>query len=215
MKTLRYVLYAGAAAAVLVLALVAGLNLRRDNAVVGPPSSTATASPTPTVTATTAPSTSPPATASPTPATGTIIGRLGYPSDFVPQLTVYAISVTDPNVWFSTDTPHFGNGSSPTPPGPTWPPEGPGMYRIAGIRPGTYYVLAYRNDNNAGIGIYSQHTANCLQASQGGQTVTPAPGCAANDQSLLPVTVRAGETVTRIDIIDWAFQQNGYPPRPH
>jgi hypothetical protein len=61
-------------------------------------------------------------------------------------------------------------------------------YTITGIAPGTYYVLAYRNDNNPGIGVYTQYTVKCQQATQ--------------------------ETVSRIDITDWQFQQNGYPARP-
>jgi hypothetical protein len=205
MKTGRYVLYAGVVAAVLALALVAGLTLRNDNGVVGPP-----ASPTPTASPTTATSV---ASSSPTPTAataGAITGVFGYPSDFIPALTVYAISVEDPKVFFSVDFAGFGNPPRPTlPPGVSQP-----TYTIAGIAPGTYYVLAYRNDNNPGIGVYTQYTVKCQQATQGGQFSTPAPGCAANDQSLLPVTVRAGETVSRIDITDWVFQQNGYPLRP-
>ena len=208
MRTGRYVVYATAVAAVLVLALVAVVGLRNDNTVVAPPSLTATASPTPTVAVTTAQV----ATASPTPipATGTITGRLGYPSDFIPPLTVYAINVNDPRIFFSLDVAGFGN-----PPRPTVPPgESQPTYTMTGIAPGTYYVLAYRNDNNPGIGVYTQYTVNCQQATQGGQFSTPPPACAANDQSLLPVMVRAGETVSRIDITDWVFQQNGYPLRP-
>jgi hypothetical protein len=76
-------------------------------------------------------------------------------------------------------------------------------YTITGVAPGIYYVLAYCNDNNPRLGVYTRYTVMCLQATQGGQSSTPAPACAANDQSLLPVTVHAGETVRRIDIIDW------------
>lgn len=81
---------------------------------------------------------------------------------------------------------------------------------MSGIAPGTYYVLAYRNDNNPGIGVYTQCTVK-NNNQPGGVT---APGCTTNDQSLVPVTVHAGETVSRIDIFLWAFQQNGYPLRP-
>jgi len=175
--------------------------------------STVASSPTPTSTATTPASAPPVGTVSPTPSAptgGAITGRFGYPSDFIPALTVYAISVNDPRVFFSVESAGFGN-----PPRPTMPPGvSQATYTLTGIAPGTYYVLAYRNDNNPGLGVYSQHTVKCLQATQGGQTSTPAPACSANDHSLLPVTVRAGETVSRIDITDWVFQQNGYPPRP-
>jgi hypothetical protein len=174
---------------------------------------TVASSTTPTSTATTPASAPPVATVSPTPSAPTgsaITGRFGYPSDFMPALTVYAISVNDPRVFFSVEFAGFGN-----PPRPTLPPGvSQATYTLTGIAPGTYYVLAYRNDNSPGLGVYSQHTVKCFQATQGGQTSTPAPGCSANDHSLLPVTVRAGETVSRIDITDWVFQQNGYPPRP-
>lgn len=86
MKTSRYVLYAGAVAAVLVAALVVGLGLRDRTVEVSaspspipatatpPPSSSPQATPSPVATA------SPPPTAQP----GTITGRFGYPSDFIP-----------------------------------------------------------------------------------------------------------------------------------
>jgi hypothetical protein len=141
---------------------------------------------------------------------GAITGRFGYPSDFIPALTVYAISVNDPKVFLSVDFAGVGNPPRPTPP----PGVSQPTYTLTGIAPGTYYVLAYRNDQNSGLAAYTRYTVECEQATQGGQFSTPAPACAANDHSLLPVTVRAGETVSRIDITDWVFQQNGYPPRP-
>lgn len=221
---LRYLTYTVATIAVVVLAVLAALSLRSDNtgatrspAAAASATSTVAASPNSTVAAGTATASAAPAAPTATRATGTITGRLGYPSDFVPPLTIFAISVADAKNWSSTETPRFGNPTSQTPPpgGPTWPPEGPGTYRIAGIAPGTYYVIAYRNDNSPGVGVYTYHTVNCLQASQGGQASTPAPGCAANDHRLLPVTVGAGATVTRIDVIDWVFDQRGdYPARP-
>ena len=96
MKTSRYVLYAGAIAAVLVVALIARFGLRDGNQVAASPSPSASASTSAAASATAGPA-------------GAITGRLGYGSDFVPPLTVYAISVSDANVWFSTDTPRFGN----------------------------------------------------------------------------------------------------------
>lgn len=203
--TRRSVISAGVVAALLVLALVAGLDLRNDNTVAPPSTPTPTASSTPPLIAGSA---SPIATASPS--GGAITGRFGYPSDFIPPLTVYAISLDDPKVFFSVDFAGFGNPPRPTlPPGVSQP-----TYTLTSIAPGTYYVLAYRNDGNPGLGVYTQYTVQCQQATQGGQFSTPAPGCAANDRSLLPVTVRAGETTSRIDITDWVFQQNGYPIRP-
>jgi hypothetical protein len=86
------------------------------------------------------------------------------------------------------------------------------MYRITEVTPGSYYVLAYRNDGNAGVGVYTQHTAKC-----GAYNLpTPLPGPCPYDESLVPVIVTAGQAVNRIDIIDWSFPGHGgpYPPRP-
>lgn len=207
MNTRRNVLYVGAVAAVLVLAFVASVGLRSGNQVAVSPSPSTTVTPS-TPTPTVSPSPSPTAT----PQVGAITGRFGYPSDFIPALTVYAIRVDDPKVFFSVDFAGFGNPPRPTPP-PGVPVD---TYTLTGIAPGTYHVIAYRNDGETSLGVYSRHTVNCMQASQGGQNATPAPGCQAQDLSLLPVTVRAGETVSRIDITVWVFgQQTGaYPARP-
>jgi hypothetical protein len=172
------------------------------------PTATATATPSaPTAsTSATATATAPPTAA----ASGALTGALGYPSEFIPPLTVYAISVADQRVFFSVDTPRYPLATN-TPPRPT--------YTMTGVAPGTYYVLAYRNDDvnveakNA-PGVYSQYVLQCLQPNAAGST--PAPGCSSADHSLVPVTVRAGETVPRIDVTDWYYGPNrpSYPPRP-
>jgi hypothetical protein len=137
----------------------------------------------------------------------------------VPPLTVYAITVSDSSVWFSTDTPRFGNPLSATlPPGPTWPPAGPGNYSV-GVPPGSYYVIAYRNDTaEAPVyknfpGAFTQWAATC--ASSDPKVPSPPPGPCSSDHSLRPVAVTAGLTVSHIDIVDWFFQSGDYPPRPH
>lgn len=208
-------------AIVLVLALGAASALRQLRPVPATtPLPSASEVPTPSATPsvpTIIASPSPTATA---PTTGTITGRLGYPSDFVPPLTVYAISVSDSSVWFSTDTPRFGNPLSATPPpgGPTWPPSGDGTYSISRIPPGTYYVIAYRNDGAENPqyknfpGAYTQWAAKC--ASSDPAVPSPPPGPCSSDRTLVPVSVAAGQTVSYIDIVDWFFQGGSYPPRP-
>ncbi len=211
-NTMRNLLLLAAATAVLILAFVASAGLRGGNQAAVSPSPSATATPsTPTPTASPLPTASP-SPSSTAPAAGAITGRFGYPSDFIPPLTVYAIRVDDPKVFFSLNYVGYGNPPRPTPP-PGVPVD---TYTLTGIAPGTYYVIAYRNDGETSLGVYSRHTVNCLQATTGGQNSTPAPSCAANDHSLVPVTVRAGETVGRIDMTDWVFgQQTGtYPARP-
>jgi hypothetical protein len=218
MKASRYVLTATAVAAVLVLALLWSFSQRPN-----PVAATATPSATPSATASASatPSTSAAASAITQPtaaATGTITGQLGYPSDFAPPLTVYAISVNDPNVWYSTNTPLFGNFGRPTPsPTPsftaTWPPAGEGRYQLA-VPAGTYYVVAYSNDTGLPKDLpaaYTRYTIDCIQ-----KTVSnsPPPACGSNDHTLVPVTVQAGQTVSTIDIKDWQFQAGQFPPRP-
>ena len=217
MKTSRNVLTASAVAAVLVLALIASFALRdRGQVAASPTPSTPTVTASPT--AATAVTASPAATATSTPTaapTGAITGGLGYPSEFIPPLTVYAISVADQRVFFSVDTPQFGGGG--TQPGPTATPRLPPEYTITGVAPGTYYVLAYRNDAvnveaQNRPGVYSQFVLQCIKPTRTQPTAT---ACPHNDHSLVPVTVRAGETVTGIEITDWYYQApQNYPPRP-
>ena len=171
----------------------------------------ATATATPSATPTASPLATGTPTAPPTAvASGLLTGSLGYPSEFIPPLTVYAISVADQRVFFSVDTPRYPLATN-TPPRPS--------YTMTGVAPGTYYVLAYRNDDvnveaKDAPGVYSQFVLQCLQPNAAGST--PAPGCSSNDHSLVPVTVRAGETVPRIDVTDWYYAppRPSYPPRP-
>lgn len=224
MNATRFALAATAVAAVLVLALIASFGLRDNTPVAAPQTSSPTPTSSPSASATASSSVTPSASSSPARTTslpnasgptGTITGRLGYPSDFVPPLTVYAISVSDPNVWFSTSTPRFGNPLSSVPPGPTWPPSGPGTYLITGVAPGTYYVIAYRNDDtpqSSFPGAYTERARKCLSSDP--NTPSPPPGPCSNDQTLVQVTVRAGDALRYIDIVDWIFQSGTYPPRP-
>lgn len=227
MKASGYVLTATAVAAVLILALLWSFS-QRPNPVAASASPSATASAalsasptaTPTPSINTGPATvSPSATTQPTTAaTGTITGQLGYPSEFVPQLTVYAISVNDPSVWYSTNTPFFGNFTRPTPsPTPsfaaTWPPAGGGRYQLS-LPAGTYYVIAYSNDTGLPKDLpaaYTRYTIDCIQ-----KTVSnsPPPACSGNDHTFVPVTVQAGQTASGIDIKDWQIPGVTYPPRP-
>jgi len=221
-KTSRFVLSAAAVAAVVILALLASSGLRERNQVGASPSPT---SPPTTAPTTPSPSASASASSSPQPTAsqaGTITGNLGYPSDFIPPLTVYAISVADQRVFFSVDTPRYGADPSVR---PTAAPPGPRpSYTITGVAPGTYYVLGWRNDNvnidaKNTAGVYSQFVLQCIQVNEshaGESGYTPPPACGSpGDHTLVPVTVQPGETVSRIDVTDWYYQQQAnYPPRP-
>lgn len=204
------------AVAVLALAVVVAVlalyATRAERPAVSPsPAVPVSASPTPTTAAASPTATAPPTVSTPTvvPA-GSVTGALGYPSEFIPPLTVYAISVADQRVFFSLDTPRYPLATN-TPPRPT--------YTMTGVAPGTYYVLAYRNDDvnveaKNSPGVHSQYVLQCLQPNAAGST--PAPGCSSGDHSPVPVTVRAGETIQRIDVTDWYYGavRPSYPPRP-
>lgn len=205
MKTSRYVLYAGAAAAVLAAALIVGLALRDRNSQVATSPSPISATTTPIPSSSAPVSPSPAATASPSVQTGAITGRFSYGSDYIPAVTVYAISTTDQRVWYSVDFPGFGN-----PPRPTAQPGTPGdTYTLTGIAPGTYWVVAYRNDGQLLDPGYYSRAANCIPTQQSG-------GCP--DQTLISATVSAGQTTSGIDIVSWGPPRNQplptLPPRP-
>jgi hypothetical protein len=205
---------AGAAALIAVVILIALAaafalrELRPTPATVPVPNSTPSASPSPSSAASAPPSASAPV-AIPTPVTtGAITGRFAYGSDFIPPVTVYAISTTDQRVWYSVDFAGFGNPPRPTlPPGTTEP-----RYTITGIAPGTYWVVAYRNDGQGQFpdpGYYSRG-AECIRATPSG----PCP-----DVALIPATVIAGQTTSGVDILTWGPPPPGqpsptFPPRP-
>src|SRR4029077_13761890 len=165
-------------------------------------------SPAPTSNPTIFASTPPVGTSPPTPSAaigGAITGRFAYPSDFIPQVTVYAISVNDSKVFFSVDFAGFGN-----PPRPTLPPGvSQATYTISGVAAGTYWVIAYRNDGQLPNPGYYSRQPDCYRAQPSG----PCP-----DLTLVPVAVTAGQTTSGIDVITWGRLPSQpsptVPPRP-
>jgi hypothetical protein len=191
--------------AVVLLILVAGVALLYiTRAQV--PQTTAVSTPSPTVTATataSAPTTTPPS--APSPVGGGITGRFAYGSDFIPPVTVYAISTTDQRVWYSAGFAGFGNPPRPTlPPGVSQP-----TYTITGIAPGTYWVVAYRTDGQLPDPGYYSRQPDCFRARPSG----PCP-----DVTLMAATVIAGQTTSGIDVITWGPPPGQpsptIPPRP-
>jgi hypothetical protein len=160
------------------------------------------AAPGATPTATAFPTTSPAATASVAPSAttapataGTVTGKLGYPSDFIPALAIYALPVSNLSdgryVIFTERT--------------TGAPGGSVTYTMQ-VPAGTYYFVAYVRDtpvgSRNGAGAYTRYV-----------TCGMTPACDAN-HDFIPVTVTAGQTNTDIDIRDWYRGPDGYPPRP-
>jgi len=159
------------------------------------------ASPSPTI-ARPSPTSEPTVTA---PVGGAITGRFAYGSDFIPPVTVYAISTTDARVWYSVSFAGVGN-----PPRPTLPPGvSQATYTITGVAPGTYWVVAYRNDGQLPDPGYYSRAAACLRIPNSG-------GCP--DQTLIPATVTAGQTTSDIDVANWGPPPGQplptIPPRP-
>lgn len=205
MKSSRIALYAGSVTAVLAAALIIGLALGdRTSQVASSPSPTAaTSTPVPATTALASPSptAAPSPSQAPTAQTGaTISGRLSYPSDFIPPVTVYAWEA-DQRIWFSVEFPGYGNPPRPT----AQPGTEPGMYTLTGVAPGTYWVVAYRNDGQKpDPGVYTRE-AQCLRRTPSG----PCP-----DQTPVLVTVTAGQTTREIDIVTWYPGSGLMPPPP-
>ena len=166
----------------------------------------ATSTPVPATTAPASPS--PTATASPSPAptaqTGAVTGRFGGGTDFIPPVTVYAIGANDQRVWYSVEFPGYALYTGPT--GPTAQPgTEPGTYTLTGVAPGTYWVVAYRNDGyKPDPGVYTRQ-AECLRRTPSG----PCP-----DQTPVLVTVTAGQTTREIDIVSWYPGSGLMPPPP-
>jgi len=171
-----------------------------------PPSPTATV-----VTATSTPVTATaPATSAPPTTAGVITGRALYPAGFIPALTIYAINTTDQTRSFFVQRPRFAEREGP---------DDRATYSITGVAPGTYFVVAWWDSDATATtkpGLYSQFVVRCVQPSMAG--VSPLPAECNNsqtaDHTLVPVTVRSGEAVSRIDVGDWSYDRATYPPRP-
>ncbi len=138
-------------------------------------------------------------TFTPEPSTGTILGRLSYPSDFLPPMRVVAFSLTDGKAYF-VDSRDEGHYSLEVP---------------AGI----YYVVSYvyKDAINGNRGEADSYTLSGGMEPAGGYTqMVPCGlkvGC--DDHSLLPVTVVAGQTTEEVHADDWYAPPGTFPPMPN
>jgi hypothetical protein len=128
---------------------------------------------------------------------GTISGRLGYPSEFLPPLAIYAIS---------TDGRHFYRVQSVT-----WQQH----YTLLGVAPGDYFVLT-----TTGFlpGQSAASDARTEPVRRFGAAYTKAVPCGLSfecaDHSLLPVHVSSGIGTSNIDPDDWYADPGTYPFMP-
>lgn len=81
-------------------------------------------------------------------------------------------------------------------------PPGSTSYTMAAIEPGVYVVAAFVEGQ--GSALEAAYTA----------AVTCGLGAVCADHSLTRVTVRAGETITGIDVTDWGSAAAVFPSRP-
>ena len=116
--------------------------------------------------------------------TGAITGTLNFPAEGIPPMRVVAFSV-DAQTWFSVEV-NQGN-----------------TFLIENLPAGEYTVVAYPLDPNlAGLaGGYSQFVPCGLSVD-------------CSDHSLIPVTVRAGETTADVRPADWYAPEGAFPPDP-
>jgi hypothetical protein len=131
--------------------------------------------------------TSAPTTDTPTvqaPSSGSIAGKLGYPSEGIPPLRIVALNI-ETNQYIYVDT--VPNQLT---------------YQIDKLPSGTYHVFAYRLDSDYLYGAgYSQFILCGQQA-----------GC--DDHSLVDISIAAGQSVQGIDPNDWCAPPGSFPTDP-
>ena len=110
-------------------------------------------------------------------APGTITGRLSYPSEMIPPMRVYAVDAAAPARYRVVHMP--GNAT---------------RYTIAGVAPGSYYIVA---------SPYTMDPSGALRAAYT-RSVACGMTAACTDHSLLAVQVRPGATTDGVDILDWS-----------
>jgi hypothetical protein len=117
--------------------------------------------------------------------TGTVAGKMCYPSSGIPPMTIYAENVETGEL---LEKSHAGDL----------------QYTFSGIPPGEYYFYAY----TVGGGTIPEGIG-------GGYTVAVPCGLSVDceDHTMLPVRVEPGGSVTGIDICDW-YSQDTIPPNP-
>jgi len=103
--------------------------------------------------------------------TGAVSGSLSYIQGQPPELRVVAFNLGT-NYWYWVYT-----------------LSGQQTYILSNLPAGTYNMVAYDNNGNAG-------------------------GYAGADHLLLPVTVKPGETTKGINITDWEAPEGSFPPDP-
>jgi len=138
--------------------------------------------PNPVPTETTAPIPEPSPTSAP--ATGSITGNLGYPSEVIPELIIVGF-LNGTDTFYTLDT-EFNQTS----------------YQLDGLPEGNYHVVAYtRGGESFPAGLAGGFTQAVVCGMHEGCT----------DHSLVDVTVTPGQVVERVHLTDWLVP---LPPMP-
>ena len=115
---------------------------------------------------------------------GSISGTLGYPSEGIPPLEVFAINKAQPTKFFKVLT-----------------KQNQTTFTIESIEPGTYVVVAFPQNSAQLTGGYSQAVACGLSVE-------------CTDHSLVPVIVTAGKLSSGVAVKDWYAPENAFPSKP-
>lgn len=119
---------------------------------------------------------------------GAVTGRVTYPAGIQnnPPFPLVLVHVDDPSIYRVIHT----QPAAPLVPQP---------FTITAVEPGTYVAVGY---------FTPEHIA----------AFTPAVACglgaSCTDHSLIRVTVRSGETVTGVDVMDWSVPHGSVPAQP-
>ena len=119
----------------------------------------------------------------PLPALGGISGQLSYPSSFIPSMVMVAFDAKGPGYYYV-----ITNENSST-------------YQIDNLPPGSYYVVAYPNNDSTYPGGYSQAVPCGLLAE-------------CSDHSLIPVNVTSDAITTGINPGDFYAPPGTFPNSP-
>lgn len=127
---------------------------------------------------------------------GSISGRVGYPSEFLPAMATYAIS-TDGDRFYRVESVAYQQ-----------------HYTMLGVAPGDYFVLTTPDMPGAIVasGTRTQSTGRFMAAYT--KAVLCGLSVECGDHSLVPVHVSSGVATTNVDPGDWYADPSAYPLMP-
>lgn len=116
--------------------------------------------------------------------TGSIEGKLGFPSEGIPELEVYAVDMADKTKFYKINTAKNAQ-----------------TFLFEHVLPGTYYVIAYTKTNSNYAGGYTKAVPCGLSVS-------------CTNHAFIPVVVKANEVTTGVEPRDWYVPEGTFPSKP-